>query len=53
MRKHVVSALAPLGLCLVVNSTQADTVVARHPNRAPHPDNVFTRMYPDLPPFAA
>jgi len=52
MRKHVVSALAPLGLCLVVNSTEADTVTARQPARAPHPDNVFTRMYPELPSFA-
>ncbi|MFC5479087.1 peroxidase family protein [Massilia suwonensis] len=52
MRKHLISALAPLGLCLVVNSTEADTVTARQPARAPHPDNVFTRMYPDLPSFA-
>ncbi|THC46356.1 peroxidase [Massilia sp. Mn16-1_5] len=52
MRKHVLSALAPLGLCLVVNSTEADTVTARQPARAPHPDNVFTRMYPALPSFA-
>jgi len=52
MRKHVISALAPLGLCLVVNSTLADTVTARQPSRAPHPDNVFTRMYPTLPTFA-
>jgi len=52
MRKHVIAALAPLGLCLAVNSAFADTVVARYPARAPHPDNVFTRMYPDLPSFA-
>lgn len=52
MRKHVLTALAPLGLWLVVNSTAADTVVALQPSRAVHPDNVFTRMYPDLPPFA-
>ena len=52
MRKHLISALAPLGLCLLVNSTEADTVTARQPARAPHPDNVFTRMYPDLPSFA-
>lgn len=52
MRKHMISALAPLGLCLVVNSLKADTVVVRQPNRAAHPDNVFTRMYPDLPSFA-
>ena len=52
MRKHVISALAPLGLCLAVNSTLADTVTARQPSRAAHPDNVFTRMYPDLPSFA-
>jgi hypothetical protein len=52
MRKHILSALAPLGVCLVAASAQADTVTARHPARAPHPDNVFTRMYPDLPSFA-
>ncbi|MDB5746279.1 MAG: Myeloperoxidase, thyroid peroxidase, cyclooxygenase catalytic domain [Massilia sp.] len=52
MNRYVLSALAPLGLCLVVDAAQADTVTARHPSRAPHPDNVFTRMYPDLPTFA-
>ncbi len=52
MRKQLISALAPLGLCLAVNSAIADTVVARQPARAAHPDNVFTRMYPDLPSFA-
>jgi hypothetical protein len=52
MRKQLLSALAPLGICLVVHSAKADTVVARHPSRAPHPDNVFTRMFPDLPSFA-
>lgn len=52
MRKHLLSAFAPLGLCLVAGSVQADTVTARQPARAPHPDNVFTRMYPDLPSFA-
>jgi hypothetical protein len=52
MRKHLVAALAPLGLYLAVHSAGADTVTARQPARAPHPDNVFTRMYPELPPFA-
>lgn len=52
MRKQLISALAPLGLCLVADSAAADTVMARHPSRAAHPDNVFTRMYPDLPTFA-
>ncbi|MCC6715011.1 MAG: peroxidase [Gammaproteobacteria bacterium] len=31
----------------------ADTVNARFPKRARSPDDVFTRMFPDLPPFAA
>jgi hypothetical protein len=52
MRKHFLSALAPLGLSLLATTAQADTVTARHPARPPHPDNVFTRMYPDLPSFA-
>ena len=30
----------------------ADTVDARFPRQKRHPDNVFTRMFPDLPPFA-
>jgi hypothetical protein len=53
MYKHVLTVLAPLGLCLAVDGASADTVVAHHPSRAKHPDNVFTRMYPDLAPFAA
>jgi hypothetical protein len=53
LKKHVLSVLAPLGLCLAIDAALADTVVARHPKSPRHPDNVFTRMYPDLPPFAA
>lgn len=52
MKKHVLSILAPLGLCLVVDAATADTVEARYPRFARHPDNVFTRMFPDLPTFA-
>lgn len=53
MKRHVLAALAPLGLCLAIDGAFADTVTARHPARARHPDNVFTRMYPALPPFAS
>jgi hypothetical protein len=52
MRRHLVAALAPLGFCLFIDAASADTVNARHPSRARHPENVFTRMYPDLPSFA-
>lgn len=31
----------------------ADTVDARFPRQQRHPDNMFTRMFPELPPFAA
>lgn len=51
MKKHVRLAFAPLGFCLLVDAAHADTVVARQPARAKYPDNVFTRMYPDLPSF--
>jgi hypothetical protein len=44
--------LAPLGLSLVFDAALADTVTAPHPRFARHPDNVFTRMFPDLPSFA-
>ncbi|MGX4643086.1 peroxidase family protein [Massilia sp. SYSU DXS3249] len=52
MNRRILAALAPLGLCLAVDAAVADTVTARQPSRARHPDNVFTRMYPDLPTFA-
>ncbi|MDB5918372.1 MAG: Myeloperoxidase, thyroid peroxidase, cyclooxygenase catalytic domain [Massilia sp.] len=52
MNKHVLSIFAPLGLCLVIDAATADTVEARYPRFARHPDNVFTRMFPDLPAFA-
>jgi hypothetical protein len=52
VKKHPLSFLLPLGLCLVADVAAADTVVAHHPQRAQHPDNVFTRMFPDLLPFA-
>jgi hypothetical protein len=41
-----------LGLSPLHNATAADTVVAPSPAHAPHPDNVFTRMFPGLQPFA-
>jgi len=49
MKKQLISSLC---LCLAVEGATADTVVAPRPARAVHPDNVFTRMYPDLPSFA-
>lgn len=52
MNKFLVSMLAPMGLCMAVNAATADTVEARFPQVARHPDNVFTRMFPDLPSFA-
>jgi Animal haem peroxidase len=52
MKKHVLSVFALLGLCLLIDVALADTVESRFPTFAPHPDNVFTRMFPDLPAFA-
>ena len=52
MNKHALSIFAPLGLCLAIDAAAADTVEARYPRFARHPDNVFTRMFPDLPGFA-
>jgi hypothetical protein len=52
MKRAFQAAMAPLALCLAIDSAVADTVSARHPSRARHPDNVFTRMYAELPPFA-
>lgn len=46
MRRHALTALAPLGFCLFIDAASADTVTARHP------ENVFTRMYADLPSYA-
>ena len=45
------SATSDVGLTLGRPRCPADTVTAIHPADAPHPDNVFTRMFPDLPPF--
>jgi hypothetical protein len=52
LNKHAFSILAPLSLCLVVEAASADAVSARFPQYARHPDNVFTRMFADLPPFS-
>jgi hypothetical protein len=43
-----------LGLMLsfIVNAASGQTVVTPFPAVPPDPDNVFTRMFPDLPPFA-
>lgn len=49
MKQQLISSLC---LCLAVEGATADTVVTPRPARAVHPDNVFTRMYPDLPAFA-
>jgi hypothetical protein len=51
--KKVVSILISLfGVWSAGNVVATDTVTAAHPARARYPDNVFTRMFPDLPPFA-
>jgi hypothetical protein len=52
VKKHPLSFLLPLGLCLTAEVAPAETVVALHPQRAQYPDNVFTRMFPDLPAFS-
>jgi hypothetical protein len=45
----LVSMLASM---LLTGTVLADTVAAPFPRFAHHPDNVFSRMFPDLPPFA-
>jgi hypothetical protein len=52
MKKSVLILVALFGTWSVADLSEADTVTARHPAAARHPDNVFTRMFPDLPPFA-
>jgi hypothetical protein len=45
--------MAPfLAASLFCQSASSDTVNARFPRQARDPGNVFTRMFPDLPPFA-
>jgi hypothetical protein len=50
--KKLASILTALSGTLALQNLSADTVTAPHPAQARHPDNVFTRMFPDLPPFA-
>jgi hypothetical protein len=52
MKKHFLSIQIALGLCMAAGAVRADTVAAMFPKQARHPDNVFTRMFPDLPPFS-
>jgi hypothetical protein len=44
--------LLPLLAALACAPSWADTVDARFPRQPRHSDNNFTRMFPDLPPFA-
>lgn len=56
MKKTALSFLSLLACCLFAAygaSARADTVTAQFPRFAHHPGNVFTRMFPDLPSFAA
>jgi hypothetical protein len=51
--KHRISLfLAGVSLNLIAASAPAQTVVAPFPASPPDPNNVFTRMFPDLPSFA-
>lgn len=52
MKHSSSSLLLTLGLSLVLHSVSAQTVVAPFPTSPPHPGNVFTRMFPELPSFA-
>lgn len=45
--------LATCGVCFSLHSAFAQTVEAPFPVAPPDPDNVFTRMFPDLPSFTA
>lgn len=50
MKRNLVLSLIALVLASV--DSKADTVHARFPRDAPSPESVFTRMFPELPPFA-
>jgi hypothetical protein len=52
VKKCTFPVVAALGLSLGAAGAMADTVNARSPRAARHPENVFTRMFPTLPPFA-
>mgnify|MGYP001478952230 CR=1 FL=1 len=41
-----------IALVLSTADSDADTVHARFPHDLPSPESVFTRMFPELPPFA-
>ena len=56
VKKNAFPLFSLLACCLFAAfgpSARADTVTAQFPRFAHHPGNVFTRMFPDLPPFAA
>jgi hypothetical protein len=52
MKKLVFPAATLLGILSMATVAIADTVTAAHPASPRHPDNVFTRMFPGLPPFS-
>jgi hypothetical protein len=52
MKKFAFLLTTLLGIWSMAAMSIADTVTANHPATAPHPDNVFTRMFPDLAPFS-
>jgi hypothetical protein len=52
MKKQAIILTALFGTAPLTTSLAADTVTAIQPATARHPDNVFTRMFPDLAPFS-
>jgi hypothetical protein len=52
MKKFVFLLATLLATWSMAALSIADTVTAMHPATARHPDNVFTRMFPDLAPFS-
>jgi hypothetical protein len=52
MKKLVFLPAALLATWPMAALPVADTVTAIHPTAARHPENVYTRMFPDLPPFS-
>jgi hypothetical protein len=52
MKKCAFLLATLLGIWSMAAMSIADTVSAPHPASPRHPDNVFTRMFPDLPSFS-
>jgi len=52
MNKKMLAALAGIGFGILGQIAAADTVNARFPNSPAFQQNVFSRMFGDLPPFA-